>query len=322
MRGRAGAGLRFGARLKAGLRLGLRLGLRFGAGLRAGLGIVCVFGVLCVIPTRAGAEVRLEDIEFIPPVFFVGDSVELRITLEADNPAAVTVPEVLPNAEWVEIRDVHVEYGADRVTVTAVFTPFAAGTRTLPNLSLGALQLNAIKVPTQSVLPAAHEGARRPRGQLVLPGTRMALALILGFLASAPFGVYAGSRFVWGCFVRFRDVFLIHRPARRLQKVMKRLKAGAASESAAAWFSQLTDGLRSYLSERTGRDCRSSTTAEIGKMHEFSSSECPAGRLLAVLHNGDMVKFAGQLADEGSLERTLIEVESAVAEWEKSHAEL
>lgn len=316
MRGGAGPGLRFRPGFGAGFGAGLR------PGFRRGLGIVWVFGLMLVIPPRTGAEVRLEDVEFIPPVFFVGDSVELRITLEADNPAAVTVPEVLPDAEWVEIRDVHVEYGADRVTVTAVFTPFAAGTRTLPNLSLGALQLNAIKVPTQSVLAAAHEGARRPRGQLVLPGTRMALALVLGFLASAPFWVYTGSRFVWGCFVRFRDVFLIHRPARRLRKVMKRLKAGAASESAAAWFSQLTDGLRSYLSERTGRDCRSSTTPEIGKMHEFSSSECPAGRLLAVLHNGDMVKFAGQLADEGSLERTLIEVESAVAEWEKSHAEL
>ena len=292
---------------------------RTARGVRRG---VWALGLVLALAPGASAEVRLEDIEFIPPVFFVGDSVELKITVETDNPSAVTVPEILPDSEWVEIRDVYVEYGVNTVTVRALFTPFAAGTRTLPNLSLGALQLNAVKVPTQSVLGAAHEGAKRPRGQLVLPGTRLALAVVLALLASAPFLVYSGSRFIWGCFIRSRDIFLVHRPARRLRRVIKKLKTGTASESAAAWFSQLTDGLRGYLSERTGRDCRSSTTAEIGSMNEFSAAGCPAERILTVLHNGDMVKFAGEPADQGSLERTLIEVESAVAEWEKSHAEL
>lgn len=283
---------------------------------------VWAFGLLFTVATGASAEIQLKNIEFIPPVFFVGDSVELKITVEADNPAAVTVPEILPDSNWIEIRDVYVEYGVNTVTVRALFTPFAPGTRTLPNLSLGALRLDAVKVHTQSVLAAAHEGAKRPRGQLVLPGTRLALAVVLALLASAPFLVYSGSRFLWGCFIRSRDVFLIHRPARRLRRVIKKLKTGTASESAAAWFSQLTDGLRDYLSERTGRDCRNSTTAEIGSMHEFSTVGCPAERILNVLHNGDMVKFAGEPADQGSLERTLIEVESAVTEWEKSHAEL
>jgi hypothetical protein len=264
----------------------------------------------------------LNDIKFIPPTFFVGDEVELYLSFSLEGPVAVEVPENLPESEWVEIRDIFIETDEKQVRVIISFTPFAAGTRTLPTMELGALQLFDIKVPTHSILQNAHDGARSLRGQLLMPGTKLAVALILSLAAMAPFLIYGLARFGWNWFRKSRALYRIGRPARRLRRLLKKLKAGVGTETASLWYYQLTEGLRTYLSARTGRDCSSSTTAEIARMSEFSVSDTPQQHILEVLKEGDMVKFAGRFADDRSLNRTLEQVNAAVAEWEKDNAQL
>lgn len=269
-----------------------------------------------------GAQAILNDIKFVPPTFFVGDEVELYLSFDLDGPVAVEVPGSLPESDWVEINSISVETDEKTVRVIISFIPFAAGTRTLPTMELGALQLIDIKVPTHSILQNAHDGVRALRGQLLMPGTKLAVALILSLAAMAPFLGYGLVRFGWNWYRNSRALYRIGRPARRLRRLLKKLKAGIGTVTASTWYYQLTEGLRNYMSARTGHDCSSSTTAEISLMQEFSNRSTPQVRLLEVLKEGDMVKFAGQLADDRSLIRTLETVNAVVEEWEKSNAQL
>ncbi len=268
------------------------------------------------------AQAVLTDIRFIPPTFFVGDHVELSISFDLDGPMAIEVPETLPESDWVEIRDIFVETDDQSVTVIIAFTPFAAGTRTLPPMELGALLLKDIKVPTYSILQNTHDGVRSLRGQLLMPGTRLAVALILSLMAMAPFLGYGLFRILWNWFKKSRQLYRTGRPARRLRRLMKNLNAVVGSKTASLWYYELTEGLRTYLSARVGHDCQSATTVEISEMPEFLGKDTPQLRLLDVLQEGDMVKFAGRFADDRSLHKTLDKVNSAVQEWEKINAQL
>jgi hypothetical protein len=269
-----------------------------------------------------GAQAVLSDIRFVPPTFFVGDKVELRILFSLDEPMAVEEPESIPDSDWVEIHDISVSQDEKSIAVVISFTSFAPGTRTLPPMKLGTLQLKDIKVPTHSILQDSYEGVRSLRGQLLLPGTRLGVALILSLAAMAPFLGYGLFRFSWKWIKKSRQLYRIGRPARRLRRVVKRLRSGIGVMKASLWYYELTEGLRGYLSARTDHDCRSATTAEIALMPEFRTGDSPLIPLLDVLKEGDMVKFAGRFADDRSLSSTLETVLTAVGEWEKVNAQL
>ncbi len=268
-----------------------------------------------------GAQAVLNDIRFIPPTFFVGDQVELSISFNLDEPMAIEVPETFPESDWVEIRDISVETDDKSITIVIAFTPFAAGTRTLPSMELGTLLLKDIKVPTHSILQNTHDGVRSLRGQLLMPGTKLAVALILSLTAMAPFLGYGSFRVLWNWFKKTRMLYRIGRPARRLRRLMKKLNTSVGSVTASLWYYELTEGLRTYMSARIGHDCKSATTAEISIMPELHGNDTPQLQLLDVLKEGDMVKFAGRFANDRSLHKTLDKVNSAVQEWEKTNAQ-
>ncbi|PIE05035.1 MAG: hypothetical protein CSA76_01140 [Spirochaetales bacterium] len=265
------------------------------------------------------AQAVLQDVRFVPPVFYVGDPVEMHIDFLLDAPMAVEVPQVMPESDWVDIHDIQIDSDSGRLSLVISFTPFAPGTRTLPAMELGSLQLRDIKIPTHSLISGETEGVRVLRGQLLLPGTRLALSFFLALAAMAPFIGFGLVRFTVRQIKRLRDAWQVGKPARRLQKVLKMLKTRTGTEPASQWYAELTEELRDYLSAKTGHDCRSATTAEIGRMKEFQSSEGPGFVLLNVLKDGDMVKFAGQYADQRILNRSAETVALAVQEWEKKH---
>ncbi len=265
------------------------------------------------------AQAVIQDVRFVPPVFFVGDPVVMYLDFRLEKPLAAEAPDVMPEADWIDIHDVKINAADKNLSVIISFTPFAPGTRALPSINLGGLQLKDIKIPTHSLLTKETEGVRALRGQLLLPGTRLALALVLAFAAMAPFIGFGLVRFFVNQVKRINEAWKLGKPARSLNKVLKSLKSRVETDSAAQWYSELTDELRSYMSAKTGRDCRSSTTAEIALMKEFLLKQDPGFILLNVLKDGDMVKFAGQYADKRSLNRALETVSEAVKEWEKNN---
>lgn len=277
-----------------------------------------IFLLLTAVSGVLSGQAVVKEIQFSPPSFYVGDAVQANIFIETKDEIGLEAPELMPESDWVEINAISIESVDDGFIVLVDFVPFAAGTRSLPVLDFGTIQLRDVKIPTHSILEATHEGVRDLRGQLLLPGTRFAVALSLSLAAMAPFLIYALVRLIWNWIRKSREAYRIGRPARRLRRLLKKLKSIVGSESASDWFSQLTDGLRVYFSDKTGQDFRSFTTAEISRMPLFDITGTPAAHLLEVLKEGDMVKFAGRFADDRSLEKILEIVESAIGNWEQT----
>ena len=267
------------------------------------------------LPLAIDAQAVFLNYHMVPPLFFVGDLVELHINYESRTPLGLRVPETLPESEWFEIRDIRIRQKGSHYTVIVDFVPFSPNTHSLPLIDLGELQIQDMKIPTHSILNGSHPDARHLRAQSVLPGTRLGLTLLLSLLAMAPFIVYGFLRFVWKWIKKSKEILRIRRPVRQMRRLLKKLKVSTDSQTTLLWFADLTDGLRNYLSEKTGYDCRSATTAEISARPEFKDSV--KKNLLDVLKYGDMVKFAGYQTDKNEMLQSLVTVESAVSEWEK-----
>jgi len=272
------------------------------------------------VAVSLGAQAVLRSHQFTPSTFFVGDEVTLLIEFDVSEPMAVEIPSFFPESEWIEIRSIDIQEWEGTLAVLIAFSPYAPGTRTLPPMELGALKLVDIKIPTYSILQNTHDDVRTLRGQMMLPGTKLAVALILTVLAMAPFLGYGLFRFVLNQVKQLQLRFRFNQPVRKMHRLVKKLHTRIGVISAPLWYSELTKGIRDYLSSHIHQDCRSATTVEIALMEEFQNDDSLHQTLLMVLQDGDMVKFAGRRANDQVMENTLFNVERVIRGWEKSHA--
>lgn len=259
---------------------------------------------------------------FVPPEYYVGDRVELRIDYTFTTEMDIAVPDSLPEDKLLTIHDLRVEEYEKSLSVFISFTSFAPGIQAFPPIDLGSVNLQNVKIFTHSMLPDAYEGVRRLRGQMLLPGTRLALAIILAAAAMSPFLLYTAMRLMRKLFRWLKAMIRIHKPARRLRRQLKRLRAGIEVQSASEWYLSLTRALRVYLSTRLACNCRCATTSEISLLANSNSENAPQVRILQVLKDGDMVKFARRSADTAACRNALATVEEAVHDWEKTVARL
>jgi hypothetical protein len=143
----------------------------------------------------------------LPPRFFVGDRVELRMRLEV--PAGVRVaepslaglqspglqspsPPEQNGRSWLEVSEVQVldkraDGRAGEVQVRVFFTSFTPGEGRLPAFDCGDLRVPGQEFTTASVKEREPEPGFRPlRTQLLLPYTRLRLVFTGLVLAGTP----------------------------------------------------------------------------------------------------------------------------------------
>ena len=265
-----------------------------------------------ILTDSLSAQAIITGMTFSPPTFYVGDRVELAIGLALNNNLTLEVPEIYPSTEWIDIRKISVEITDTTTIIHINFTPFAAGTRILPPLDFGAIYMDEIPITTQTLLHSSRPETRQLRGQLMIPGTRLALAILLALVTISPFLFMALGKLLLTEYRRIRDMVRHHWPLHRLRRLIKRLKNDLQTNSPSLWYSQLTEGLRIYLGSRLHHDCQTATTTEIAALKVFSVPNTPQHKLLKLLQEADMVKFAGKHADENTLRRALyiVEIES------------
>lgn len=282
----------------------------------ASIAAVCIAAAI-LAPVAVQGNETIQDVVFVPPAFTVGDPVEVRVIVAVDTEIPVTVPDFIPDSDWARIDDIQIDTSPGTFTVIISFVSFAPGTRSLPPLDLGGVLLPEIKVSTASLLNDGTVGPRGIRGPLLLPGTRLALALILALGVAAPPVLYTGILFLWRWAFRLRDRYLDGRSARRLRRLIKRLRSGTEVVVPVIWYTALTEELRAYLSGLTGKDCRSATTAEIAVLPGFEKIDSPRGTLLKILKTGDLVKFAGRRSRDKERLAALDAVEEAMRRLDK-----
>ena len=85
------------------------------------------------------AQAALMEAIFLPPRFFVGDRVELRLTYDLPGGVTVEPPAQLPDHDWIEFRSIEVQDrrasgGPGELRVRIFFIPFFPGETVLPSL--------------------------------------------------------------------------------------------------------------------------------------------------------------------------------------------
>jgi hypothetical protein len=249
----------------------------------------------------------------VPLRAYVGDGVELRVRLRlvpearARTPPALTAPKKLPEAAWLELRQVRVSAaGPLEWDVRVALVSFAPGPTRLPPLDLGAIRLEGLTIETASILQEKKvEGLAPPRDQLALPGTARRLAAAVALGVGAPIaGILLSSRvarLARAASARRRRA----RPWGRLHRALRRLRGRLDRIGPREFYIELTAALRSYLEVRHGLEATTSTTSELrDRMRALPSAagerEAVEG-LLGLLERADWVKFGQAAAERGEL---------------------
>jgi len=258
---------------------------------------VPLFLVLFVLPILSifSQSYTVASTVFLPRVFYVGDRVEMRISLRVPQNAALERPAEMPTPQWGEIHSISVSHAGGDATVRIIFTPFRPGTQSMPVMKLGDITLEGVNVYVKSILQEGEVGLAPPRSQLLLPSTRLVIGLGVGVLVILPLGWFVFYR--WG---RSRLVGLIARyrerqPNRRMQRVLKQLSADVENRSGREFYIVLQEELRRYLSRKLDADCMSATTWEL-RLHlgRLTPDQNDTQLLLSLFQFGDLVKFAGK----------------------------
>jgi hypothetical protein len=270
------------------------------------------------------AQAVLMESIFLPPRFFVGDRVELRLTYDVPAGVAVEPPAQLPAHAWIEFHNIEVQdrrsaNGSGEVRVRIFFTPFSSGDTVLPPLPLGDLDTGELLVTTQSVLQLEHdETLRGPRRQLNLPLTWLRLLVLVVVGIGAPAVVFFLLRYGIQGFVRIREARIRRLPYLHVRKSLNQLAAGRSSMEGKSFFILLSLTIRSYLSERLSRPLMSVTTGEIKKeLGVAGLEESVSLRIHEVLKAADLIKFSGKRADRREMERSLKAVDRIVEQVEE-----
>jgi hypothetical protein len=241
------------------------------------------------------AEVILESTEFDPPEFTVGEEVCITVILSHDQPMNILVPSVFPvSAEWVIEQVVINQPSNYKTRIDVFFRSFVPGSGELPPVDLGEWTLPGFVIFTNPVLGESDIELKSLRAQVLLPGTRLYLAVILVSLMVAPFVMIFLGRFLKKQSLFLYRKFKIRRPFFRLNRLLRKLEASEETLEAKDFYIHLTDGIKKYLTEKLHRDFNSATTLEIAEAEYLVRHQVNLKDLVKLLKKSDLVKFAGK----------------------------
>jgi len=231
---------------------------------------------------------------FVPPVFYVGDQVEVRLTLLLPEGKSLLPPLSLPSQDWVLIRDVQVRHDPPFERVTVKFVPFAPGVKTLPPLVLGDLTLDGVRITTNSLLgKEAPPELQPPREQLLLPHTELVVFLSFLVVIVLPLVSWRFFRPLAGLVRAFWRRSDRRRAWRQLGKEIKKLQSQAMAASGPEFYTEFSQLVRAYLKGRFDRDFDTMTAQEVlGILRPLPPAW--AGEWARMIHRSDVVRFDAQ----------------------------
>lgn len=284
--------------------------------------LLALLALLAIGLQPLAAQDTLMESIFLPPRFFVGDRVELRLTYDVPAGAAVEKPAQLPVHAWVEFESIEVQdrrAKGGEVVVRVFFIPFFSGETVLPSIRFGELETGELLVSTESALRLEQDHSLRGlRRQLNLPLTWLRLLT----LAAIGIGVPAASLLLLRYGIlgvrRLREARLRRLPYLHARKSLNQLAAGRASMDGKPFFTLLSLTMRRYLSERLALPLMSVTTAEIRRELSRAGLEEPLGRRVHdVLKAADLIKFSGKRANRREMAEGLEAADHIVRQLEE-----
>ena len=235
----------------------------------------------------------IAQVVFLPQTFYVGDMVEARVVVRTTETLNLTVPDPLPVTEWITIHSVTIVQRADGFEARIVFQPFFVGTRQLPVIGLGAMELSGVSVFVSSMVEPGDTDPAPVRDQMLLPGTRFFVALVVVSVLGLPLLVLGTGKWIrrWIRYLvgRWRE----NRPYRRLMKNLKVLQTEMHEMDGKRYYIRLLDEARVFFDRHFHASILAATTEELED--RLVQARAPAEVrevLLEMFRFGDLVKFA------------------------------
>lgn len=255
--------------------------------------VLVLSSVLLFSQAAVAQEYSIIETLFLPPLYYVGDQVELRVTLRSRFVSSITIPRELPQPSWGQIQDLRIlDRGADR-ELRIRFVAFEPGTKTLPPLNLGPLVVADINVFVTSILNSGDQELRPLRSQILLPGTQAFIVLIIGGIVLVPLAWFFLFRTLRGSVQRIRRFYQEGKPYRRMQRNIRVMRSAADTVQGREFYIALLREIRAYLSERFQISAYSLTSGELATVFQHRLPEPEDREKLSKLFlHGDMVKFA------------------------------
>ncbi len=270
------------------------------------------------MPLFAETGYYIEKTLFLPPEFFIGDHVEMRLRVVPDNnDVNITVPRELPESSWITIESVEAVKGDDGFEVRIRFISFSPGTRTLPAIDLGGIVLDNLKIHTDSIIRENQADFQKLRGQVLLPGTTLFISLFIGILLIVPIPLFFLTRRIWRGFSRITGSRKRKKSCKRISGIIKSLRTGTGRFSNKRFYIIIIDALRTYLSDRTDMDFMTPVTNELPEaLGAVTADEAVIADIEELVRFGDYVKFGGMEASVEKKNRDLELVEGIVTHIE------
>jgi hypothetical protein len=279
----------------------------------------------------AQSTARVVESVLLPPRFFVGDRVELRLRLEvpARVPVQVPDPAEFPSGappepgqdagSWVRIERIEVldrrrQDQEGEVQLRVFFASLTPGEGSLPELELGGVRVPPQEFVTASVRDRETEPEFRPlRSQVLLPLTGLRVALGIVVLLGAPALLILLAVWAIRLLRKLRELHRRRRPAQRARSALQKLAQGLEQAQTREVFVDLSEVLKRYLAERLQVPTASATTAEIdGLLGGVGVSPTLVGRVREVLRTADTVKFSGRAGRRSAVGSSLKKVHDIV----------
>ncbi len=270
------------------------------------------------------SQVQPTESIFLPPRFFVGDRVELRLTYDLPAGLVVQPPVQMPVHAWIEFQNIEVQDrrtpgGSGEVRVRIFFIPFSSGETVFSPLRLGDLDTGELLVTTQSVLELERDRSLRGlRWQLNLPLTWLRLLTLVVIGLGAPLFLLFLLRYGIRGFRRIREARIRRLPYVHVRKSLNQLAAGRSAMEGKSFFILLSLAVRRYLSERLSMPLMSVTTGEITESLSVAGlEESVSDSIHQVLMGADLIKFSGKRANKREMEKSLKTVGRIVEQVEE-----
>ncbi len=244
--------------------------------------------------TAAAQEYSILKSFFLPPQYYAGDRVELRLRVVPEEDLVLEGPGSLPDGDTVEYHDVSVKDMGREYQVVITFSSYAPGRQELPPLSLGDITLEGLRINTASLVEEGYSELQEPRPQAVIPSSRLLAALAAGILLAVPLGGFFLYRLLREQGRRVLVWYQENRPRRQMLRHLRNLKGRVLELDRRDFYSQFSVGLRKYLSLRLGRDCNSATTRELAQVLRETLPSHLSDRFFRLFEVADLVKFGSR----------------------------
>jgi len=259
--------------------------------------IVLIF--LPVISIIADTGISSVDTVFLPKEYYVGDKVELRIKLTIEEGYTLQLPENLPESSWINFHSVEITKADKNQEVRIVFTSFIPGTRSLPALNLGGIVLNSVKLHTSSLIESTGNDFVGIADQLLLPGTKLMLVIVVGTLFLGPLLVLMLLGPFRKKIAEFAGIGRGRRPIKRLNRILRELEDQKGRISCRRFYIRLSREVREYLSKRSTVDFTTLTTQDMkfALSRVVNNSEF-VENILGMMKLADSIKFGRLTTDD------------------------